>query len=346
MLSLTVVASAACTDFYMHGDYRLSVRTMDLGSDGGWILSSFPRGAARTQALHPPNGTAISWTSQHGSLGFTAPAHGFPANDSIGEAINEAGLSCGALALSPSKMPEPSGEVPNLHLNYVCQYAVDNFATVEEVRAGLSKVNLWGNSCIGPQVYCNSYVHWVFRDATGKSLVVEFPDAEPHFFDDDNDGKETFGILTNEPNFEYHLMNVQHLLWKRTLARQAVPVPGSWYPEDRFLRAYMVKSAIPPPGSKQEAVAYAVAALNTVTVPMGTPPGTDTAANWPAGHNDHTLWGCIRDHAEKAFYWRSALNPSLQRLRLADVDLSEGAAQRSLDVRTGPWFTDAAARLG
>ena len=25
------------------------------------------------------------------------------------------------------------------------------------------------------------------------------------------------------------------------LARQAVPVPGSWYPEDRFMRVLMVK---------------------------------------------------------------------------------------------------------
>jgi hypothetical protein len=155
---------------------------------------------------------------------------------------------------------------------------------VAEVKEGLSKLNLWGNSCVGSLVYCRSYVHWVFRDASGKSLVLEYPDAEPHFFDDVNDGVNTFGIMTNEPNFEYHLMNVQHLLWKRTLARQAVPVPGSWYPEDRFMRAYMVKSAMPLPTSSQEAVAYAVAALNVVTVPMGNPPGTDTGAAWPAGH--------------------------------------------------------------
>jgi len=325
--------------------YRLSVRTMDLGTDGGWVLSTFPRGQARTQVLRPPNGTAFSWTSKYGYLGFTAPAHGFPSNNSIGEAMNEAGLSCGALALSPSRMPEASVTTPNLHLDNVCQYAVDNFATVAEVKEGLSKLNLWGNSCVGSLVYCRSYVHWVFRDASGKSLVLEYPDAEPHFFDDVNDGVNTFGIMTNEPNFEYHLMNVQHLLWKRTLARQAVPVPGSWYPEDRFMRAYMVKSAMPLPTSSQEAVAYAVAALNVVTVPMGNPPGTDTGAAWPAGHSDHSLWGCIRDHADKTFYWRSALNPSLQRVRIADVDLSPTASPRSLDVRTGPWFSDAAGRL-
>ena len=33
--------------------------------------------------------------------------------------------------------------------------------------------------------------------------------------------------MTNEPGFAYHLANVKHLQWKRTLARQAVPVPGT-----------------------------------------------------------------------------------------------------------------------
>lgn len=34
--------------------------------------------------------------------------------------------------------------------------------------------------------------------------------------------------MTNEPGFAYHLANVQHLLWKRTLSRAAIAVPGSW----------------------------------------------------------------------------------------------------------------------
>jgi penicillin V acylase-like amidase (Ntn superfamily) len=52
------------------------------------------------------------------------------------------------------------------------------------------------------------------------------------------------GVFTNEPTFDWHQQNIEHYEWKRTLARQAVAVPGNFYPEERFLRAYMVKSGM------------------------------------------------------------------------------------------------------
>lgn len=52
------------------------------------------------------------------------------------------------------------------------------------------------------------------------------------------------GVFTNEPTFDWHQKNIEHYEWKRTLARQAVAVPGNFYPEERFLRAYMVKSGM------------------------------------------------------------------------------------------------------
>lgn len=51
-------------------------------------------------------------------------------------------------------------------------------------------------------------------------------------------------MFTNEPTFDWHQKNIEHYEWKRTLARQAVAVPGNFYPEERFLRAYMVKSGM------------------------------------------------------------------------------------------------------
>ena len=70
----------------------------------------------------------------------------------------------------------------------------------------------------------------------------------------------------------------------------------------------------------QVAVAQAVGVLNTITVPMGSPPGTDSGpTSAEHGDFDHTVFGVIRDHASPAFYYRSAYNPSLQRVRLSDV---------------------------
>jgi penicillin V acylase-like amidase (Ntn superfamily) len=346
MMLLSAAAGLGCSDFYMPTNgtqYRLSVRTMDLGLDGGWNITTHPRGVARTQSTTPPSGKSLSWTTKYGYLGFSAPKYGFPVDGAVGESLNEKGLSCGALALTPSKMTPPSPTRPNLHMQYMCAWSVEQFETVAQVRRALAEdVQLWGHGELGAD-----YTHWVFRDATGQSLVVEVPGDGPaagtlHMHDDPNDGKTGFGIMTNEPPFEYHLANAKHLQWKRSLVRQAVAVPGSWYPEERFMRVLMVKDTMPPPLDQQTAVAQAVGVLNTITVPMGAPPGTDSGPrSAEMGDFDHTVFGVIRDHQQPALYWRSAYNPSLQRLRLRDVDLAAGAQPKSLSVSSGPWFSEA-----
>ena len=132
-----------------------------------------------------------------------------------------------------------------------------------------------------------------------------------------NDGGETgYGIMTNEPAFEYHLANIKHLQWKRGLARQSVSVPGSWYPEERFMRIYMVKTGMETPNSYSQAIMQAVHVLNTVTVPMGDQFGTDSGAKSGEGKGDHTLYGVVYDHLGKQLYWRTTSNQNLQKLDL------------------------------
>ena len=275
------------------------MRTMDLGLDGGWNLSTAPANAVRTQVEMPSQGTALQWTSRYGSVVFTAPEHGYPMDDAVGEALNARGLSCGALTL--------------------------------------------------------------FRDHTGQSLVVEAAGiGSPtglhtqglhstqglHLHDDPNDGVVGFGIITNEPVFEWHLANARHLQWKRTLERTAIGIPGGYYPEERFMRVLMTKQAMSPPRSLQEGVAQAVAVLNTITVPMGNQYGTDSGkSSAEIGSSDHTVWGVIRDHVDPTVYFRSAENPTLQRVRLADLNLDAGAAVRTLSVSSGPWYHDASNQL-
>ena len=144
-----LAASLSCSDFYMPTNatsFRLSVRTMDLGDNGGWNLTTGPKGTLRAQDVTPPVGTALSWKSKHGFIGFSAPTLGFPVAGAIGESMNQKGLSCGALALTPSKMPPPSATKPNLHMKYLCMWAVEQFDTVAQVKAALAtQVQLWGH---------------------------------------------------------------------------------------------------------------------------------------------------------------------------------------------------------
>merc|ERR1712151_558487 len=188
--------------------------------------------------------------------------------------------------------------------------------------------------------------HWVFRDAYGHGLVIEFLAGRMEVYDDFNDGGKTgYGVFTNEPPFVWQNEAVRHLQWKQTLARSAVEMPGSWYPEARFQRLHLVKSAMPKPTSYQEAIMQTVHVLNTVTVPMGSQIGTDSGKG--EGLGDHTQYAIIYDSKNKIIYWRTQVNQNLQRLRLEDAGLEMNGSEQVVATQSPklPWFSDASGSL-
>ena len=74
---------------------------------------------------------------------------------------------------------------------------------------------------------------------------------------------------------------------------------------------------------------------------MGDQMGTDSGAGEGAG--DHTMWGVVYDHRNGTVYFRTETNQNLQRLRLADLDLTAKARPAFLPFNNQlPWFVDAA----
>jgi len=343
---MLVTVSEACSNFYMdytNASFRLSARTMDLGDMLDWEVNAMPRGQ-KSDVL------GTSWVSKYGYVAFTPRSVEvlnrnvkidgidlgiFTARDIVSEGMNEAGLTCSFLTLTNSSFQAYNWLHPsrNIMSYSLCKWALENFASVAEVQAALPQMH----------VFLDTAIHFAFQDTGKKILVAEFINKEQLLHEDLNDGVDTFGIMTNEPRFEWQLQNVKHLEWKRTLSRSAVSVPGNWYPDERFLRVHLVKSAIEKtnqPTSYREAVARVVAILNTVTVPMGDIPGTDSEAAGGEGLADHTQWGVIRDHANKEVYLRSQTNPSFRRIRLAELQLDEGAAVTTMEIEQDPWFLD------
>ena len=125
----------------------------------------------------------------------------------------------------------------------------------------------------------------VVRDRNGDSVVIEFIDGKTVLTEDKNDDHSGFGIMTNEPTIDWHIENVKHAKWKLNNARPAFSIPGNFYPDERFLRIYLLKTAMDKPTSYREAIMQAVHVLNSVTVPMGNQLGTDSSAGEGAG--DH-----------------------------------------------------------
>ena len=255
--------------------------------------------------------------------------------------LNTAGFSCDMQHLNNSTYPSRSGTSNDRWVGYFCDVALAHFNSSDEFGQAVSSgsVRFYGG---GARKANNQ--HFVVRDAMGLSVVVEFEQGVPKVYFDANDGESGFGVLTNEPPYPWQVANAQHMLWKRSLARPATGIPGSYYPDERFLRLVYTKAALRMPASYPLAVMQAIFVLNTVTVPPGEQHGTDTsAAVGQQGLFDHTNFGVVYDHAKRVVYWRSEFNMNLQRLRLSDASLGRGAERKRLNLGDAlPWYEDAA----
>lgn len=350
-LAIIVILSAACnacSDFYMNfsaPDIRLSVRTMDLGAEmTNWTFTAWPRGTTVDFSSLPPltreqalSGEPIKYAMLGVSANWFGDNHwGFPTF--FGDSINEKGLSCSLLTLVGTKYEHYSARKTNVFAGSFCKWATSQHANVLEVQAALDDIAIYG-----PDILAE---HFILRDADGLSLVIEVMDHKKVVYLDRNDGVSGFGITTNEPTLDWHIENIKHYEWKRTLSRQSVAVPGNWYPEERFLRIHMVKSGMKSYDSDvtdyAQAFSLSAQVLNTVTVPQGEQYGTDTGENSGEGSsNDHTVFGLIRDHLNPTLYWRDNTNPTFRRLRVADIS---GKFQQ-LMLESGPYFIDMAAEM-
>ncbi|KAJ1385758.1 nucleophile aminohydrolase, partial [Ochromonadaceae sp. CCMP2298] len=334
LLCCLLGAAQACTDLYMNfTDFRLSARTLDLGLMSNWTITSWPTSASlldeEQQIDNPP---LAFWPSKFGALGITAnwfgdEHYGFPSL--FADSLNERGLSCSLLTLDKTEYQQKSADKTNVFAGLFCFYAVQNYESVHDLQQSLPSIAIWGPDALAQ--------HFVVRDSSGASLVIELVGGMQYVYLDSNDGIGGYGITTNEPTFDFHLTNVAHYEWKRGLARQAVAVPGNFYPEERFLRTHMVRSGMQQMGLMdthdfQQAFSLTTQVLNTVTVPQGYQWGTDSGSS--EGDADHSNWGLVRDHAEPAIYWRDASNPTFRKISLAP--LLQGGKRRAMQLESGP----------
>ena len=335
VLATSVVTVTGCSDYYMNftdPSLRMSGRTLDLGAMSNWTVSTWPAG----DTSHMTDD--MKWESKYGVMAFTGNWLGddkWLAPSFFGDSLNDQGLSCSLLTLVDTQYEERSDDKTNIFAGLVCHWATQMYSNIYDVYNNLENINI-----VGPDALAQ---HFVLRDATGTSLIIEMVNGLKVTYIDKNDGIDGFGIMTNEPTFDYHLTNIKHYEWKRSLVRQAIPIPGSFYPEERYLRVHMLKSGMQElmesTTDYQEAFSLSTQILNSVTVPMGNQYGTDSGETSGEGDGDHTVWGVIRDHVNSIYYWRDATNPTFRRLKLSDII---NGSQKTMKLESGPYFIDMA----
>lgn len=328
---ITSASSEACTNFLIEaeGDTFINGRSMEFAQPLGTQVVIQPRGdSIQTEA--PGNKNGMKWTSKYGYVTMI----GLGLNRAV-DGLNEKGLSFGALWQPDSVFPkidenQPQNVVP---LDFMGNYILGNFATVEEVKQGLEKIQVWGRTI--PELGMVPPLHFTVHDSSGKSIVIEFLNGKTEIFDN------PIGVLTNAPEFPWHLANLRNYTRLTNQQASAVNVngfsvgpvgqgagfmgmPGDWTPPSRFIRAAFLVNFAAKGKTAESGVNIAAHILNTFDIPLGI-----VASD---GIYEFTQWIVIKDLKNLVFYYRAYENLILKKIDLKSQDFQEGMESKMLTL--------------
>lgn len=299
----------------------IHARTLEFGIDLDSDILMIPRGFARTGTT-PDGKPGHTWKTKYASVG--ANGADLPI---LLDGLNEKGLATGTFYFPGSSgfMPYEAANADNTIAQWeVGSYLLENFATVAEVKANIGNITVassvlkaWG---FAPET------HYVVRDASGESAVIEYVAGKLNVYD------APLGVITNSPGFDWHMTNLRNYL--NFSINNAPPVklgpvtltptgqgsgmlglPGDFTPPSRFVRAVAFSQSVLPSKSGDDAVLQAFHILNQFDIPKGSARDKEKDAN---GNiiADYTLWTSVADLKQLRYYFRTYENSQIRMLDL------------------------------
>ena len=114
----------------MENNYSISVRTEDTGDQ------PFP-----FALVTKPKDTICVRNAEYGYVAFTLDAPGKQLNETgVKGGLNTAGLSCDKQTLIDSVYPNRTAGLDNIDASLICQWALEGFGSVADLKEGLKKV--------------------------------------------------------------------------------------------------------------------------------------------------------------------------------------------------------------
>lgn len=293
-----------CTRVFWNdnGVAMVVARTLDWETSDAPRLWVLPRGVERSGGAGPGS---VEWTAKYGSLSM----RGWDAATT--EGINEKGFSARILYLEATEWEAPDARPALANLLWT-QYAVDNFATVEEALAGLAEVRVESVAMHGAHLGG----HLLLEDPSGDSALIEMLGGVPTV----HHGRD-FDVVANDPPYDEQVAGLaRYRPWGGELG-----IPGDIVSEERFVRAIYFLSHLPRPADETEAVAGVFGVARNCQVPYGAPDNRfDTYPTW---------WTSVTDLTNRVYYFQSTRAPNVVWLELDALDFSAGAPVLALDPR-------------
>ena len=305
----------ACTRVVYQGKDNtvLTARSMDWKEDTRSNLWIFPRGMKRNGEIGK---NPLEWTSKYGSV--VASAYDICSTDGM----NEKGLVANLLWLAESEYPQWDGKKPGLSIAAWVQYILDNFATVDEAVSYVEKGTFEVVSDMMPDGTRMATLHLSISDADGDNAIFEYIGGELKIHHD-----KSYQVMTNSPVFDQQLALNDY--WKNIGGTTFLP--GTNRAADRFVRASFYINAIPKVADTRTAVASVFRVIRNTSVPLGI-----TTPNEP--NISSTRWRTVSDQKNKVYFFESTIQPNVFWVNLQDVDFSEKAPVKMLDLVSGKTY--------
>lgn len=280
-------------------------------------IAVIPRGYRMRLEINP---SSQSWTvARYGFVGMAILGLDTPI---MVDGINECGLM-GALLNLPeyADYPQVQGGGSRIPVNpgFFVDYLLGRCGSVEEVIRQLPKLQLTQELVFGHRM-C---VHYIFSDTTGETVVIE--STRKGF----NSYRRTIGILTNSPDYGWHLTNLCNYTGVRNLPIPpqkingleisvfgemqggGMGLPGGYTSPSRFVRLAFMKAYGVKGANEMDGISKMFHNFATVDVPKGIIKAGDGSDNY-----EQTLCIAAMCAESRIYYFSTAENRRISAVRL------------------------------
>lgn len=235
----------------------------------------------------------------------------------ISDGVNECGLMAQKLTFTngANLVDEKDARKVQLEAFEFVHYVLGNFASIAEIEAHLSQIELMSNANSNHK-NGGAELHFSLTDLTGRTVVIE-PSTNPLKVIDN-----PMGIVTNMPNFERQLAKLEDYMEFSDDFKMGHIKPGTFHvttgklggkksplggfsPSQRFVRAAYVKELADQPTNESQALSLTFGVLDTVTVPK-------SMAHRPT----YTVYRAATSAQDLTYYYQAADQAQVSSLRL------------------------------
>lgn len=321
-----IAYASACTgiSFLAKDGGYVQARTIEWGDS--YLPSEYviiPRG--QDLVSYTPSGVnGLKFRAKYGVVGLSVVQKEF-----VTEGLNEVGLSAGLFYFPRYGKYEAYDEAQNARTLadlQVVTWMLSQFATIDEVKAGLKDVRVVSVDEPG----LSSTVHWRIGDAKGNQVVLEFIDGVAHFYDN------LVGVLTNSPDFLWQVTNLNNYVnlypggaAPQQLSGQTIAafgagsgfhgIPGDVTPPSRFVRIAFYKATAPQSNTAFDAVLQSFHILNNFDIPIGIEHAAGKVPDLPSA----TQWTSAIDLTNRKVYYKTAYNNSIRCIDMKKIDFGK-----------------------